>query len=545
MQAKKIHRAIELYSIPKELIGTDIPAGRAPRRFYPVFLDRLELPASASLTDEIQDALARSQYLIVVCSPNSAQSAWVDKEIQAFRDLGRSNRIIALIIDGDPKKKDSEACFPPSLRDIEPVAADLRKGRDGGKMAKLKLISGMLGVSVDTLHQRDTQRSVYRLRSWLALSLFILAAQGATIWYASQQRDIANINRGHAEAILNFLVYDLTTELAKIGHPEISDIVRSRIDEYYRQLGPDPDDVRMIAARATAEENTAINDLRFGNVNKALEGFRASRSIREGLARREPNDPNWLYFLAVSDAYIGNALRVQGDFDGALNFYRSSLAIMQRIKRTGDLAPIFRHQFAVAYEAIGLIYLDQNRGDDAMQSFAEAMGFVREAPVAGQGAAIDAIALVDVATVYDGIGKVWMMRHRLDLAEQSFRKVVETCSRLLNVEPTNRTWLALAAKNQDQLAHSRFEMGNVDGAVDAFQQGLEYLEQQANLDEHDDQAQENRLAMTISIANVLQETGKPNPEMYWKKANDLSRQMIRLGIPVDAVASAELSRHPD
>ena len=412
-------------------------------------------------------------------------------------------------------------------------------------MAKLKLISGMLGVSVDTLHQRDTQRSVYRLRSWLALSLFILAAQGATIWYASQQRDIANINRGHAEAILNFLVYDLTTELAKIGHPEISDIVRSRIDEYYRQLGPDPDDVRMIAARATAEENTAINDLRFGNVNKALEGFRASRSIREGLARREPNDPNWLYFLAVSDAYIGNALRVQGDFDGALNFYRSSLAIMQRIKRTGDLAPIFRHQFAVAYEAIGLIYLDQNRGDDAMQSFAEAMGFVREAPVAGQGAAIDAIALVDVATVYDGIGKVWMMRHRLDLAEQSFRKVVETCSRLLNVEPTNRTWLALAAKNQDQLAHSRFEMGNVDGAVDAFQQGLEYLEQQANLDEHDDQAQENRLAMTISIANVLQETGKPNPEMYWKKANDLSRQMIRLGIPVDAVASAELSRHPD
>ncbi len=125
-QARKLHRRIELYSIPGPLVGTAIPAGVAPKRFHPVFLDRLELPATASLTNEIQTAIAQSHHLIVVCSRAAARSAWVENEIRAFRALGRADRILAVIVDGDPNARDDNACFPPALRDIEPVAADLR-----------------------------------------------------------------------------------------------------------------------------------------------------------------------------------------------------------------------------------------------------------------------------------------------------------------------------------------------------------------------------------------------------------------------------------
>jgi hypothetical protein len=83
-----LHKSFESYRVPKRLVGQSGRDGAIPAKLFPVFRDREELPTSSSLSTAIQDALAAAAYLIVICSPRSARSRWVNEEILAFKRWG-------------------------------------------------------------------------------------------------------------------------------------------------------------------------------------------------------------------------------------------------------------------------------------------------------------------------------------------------------------------------------------------------------------------------------------------------------------------------
>ena len=95
-----------------------------PERFFPVFQDEKELPINADLVAQIRRALERSRFLVVICSPRSATSRYVNEEVRYFRQLVRGHSILTLVIDGKPNasgrnKEDISAdteCFCPALR---------------------------------------------------------------------------------------------------------------------------------------------------------------------------------------------------------------------------------------------------------------------------------------------------------------------------------------------------------------------------------------------------------------------------------------------
>ena len=82
------HHELENYHLPATLNGRN----DLPTEFRPVFRDIDELKAG-NLPEQIYDALATSAYLIVICSPNSAKSKWVNKEIIDFIEIGRAKSI--------------------------------------------------------------------------------------------------------------------------------------------------------------------------------------------------------------------------------------------------------------------------------------------------------------------------------------------------------------------------------------------------------------------------------------------------------------------
>ena len=142
-----VQRALESYRMPPRLIGRQTPYGKAPARLRPIFRDETELAASPNLSRSLADALETSEALIVVCSPAAAASKWVDKEIADFIRFHGRERVLAIICDGAPE---DGSCFPPSLLagsatgdpGGQPIAADLRPGHDGPRLAKLKLVAG-------------------------------------------------------------------------------------------------------------------------------------------------------------------------------------------------------------------------------------------------------------------------------------------------------------------------------------------------------------------------------------------------------------------
>src|SRR5688572_2180373 len=80
--ARSLHRQLEGYRLPRR--GAAHPGSdRAPHaRLRPIFRDEEEFCASYDLSGAVREAIAQSDFLIVVCSPNSAASKWVGLEIE-------------------------------------------------------------------------------------------------------------------------------------------------------------------------------------------------------------------------------------------------------------------------------------------------------------------------------------------------------------------------------------------------------------------------------------------------------------------------------
>jgi hypothetical protein len=194
-----LHKAIETYRVPTRLRRRGDAAGELPRNLYPLFRDRDELPSSADLGGKIHEALTQSRNLIVICSPQAALSRWVDQEIRTFRALGRGDRILALIVDGEPKAAPGASgreCFPPALREGEPLAADARPGRDTRDAARLKLIAGILGVGFEELRQRERRRVLQqRLRRAISAIGGIATLMLAYVGVADKGLDVPGAER--------------------------------------------------------------------------------------------------------------------------------------------------------------------------------------------------------------------------------------------------------------------------------------------------------------------------------------------------------------
>ena len=83
-----LHAKLESYRVPRRLVGTASAHGAAvPGRIGRCFRDQVELSAASHLDETLQQALRDSRTLIIVCSPRSAGSQWVNEEIRFFRRL--------------------------------------------------------------------------------------------------------------------------------------------------------------------------------------------------------------------------------------------------------------------------------------------------------------------------------------------------------------------------------------------------------------------------------------------------------------------------
>jgi hypothetical protein len=209
LQGTKLHAALENYRVPSDLVGGPGTHGPTPPRLRPIFRDRFDLEAGHSLREQVIEALKSSAALIVLCSPHSAKSSYVNEEIRLFKMQGRGDRIYAIIVDGEPGDPERE-CFPPNLGRVigadgvptgeteEPLAADVRPQGDGEELAKLKLIAGLLGVDLDDLRKREEierrkqKRRLVMVAGFMSVLAVCAVAFGAATWVLNGQVDAAN-----------------------------------------------------------------------------------------------------------------------------------------------------------------------------------------------------------------------------------------------------------------------------------------------------------------------------------------------------------------
>jgi len=345
--AKRLHRWLESYTLPRRLVGRESPLGSVPARLRPIFRDREELPTSADLGEQIGDALRASATLIVICSPRAAASRWVNEEILTFKRLGRSGRILCLIVDGEPNastmpESAAAECFPPALRfhlaadgslsttPAEPIAADMRPGKDGRRDAWLKVAAGVAGVGFDELRQRELQRQLRRALVVSTISLTLLVTMAALTVAAViarrealRQQAIANVERDRAER--NFRD------------------ARDAVDRFYTKVSQE----HLLKAEG-------LQPLRAELLGEALDYYRRFLSQRRG-------DPAFALEAAIVQAHVGTILSEVGGPEEALAATRESTVAFSRLHEAApDDATVISHlSESFGNEAVSLDRLDR------------------------------------------------------------------------------------------------------------------------------------------------------------------------------------------
>ena len=156
--AEWIQQAVEHYKLPS-VIRKEAQKP-LPKRMRPVFLDKTDLSVDV-LVDGLHAELEQSQYLIVVCSPNSAQpnaqgKRFVDEEVRHFCELGRTKQIIPVIVEGSP-----EESFGPVLKEKEILALDATKHPRSRILNDI--VAKILGLKPDALWRRAERERKKRL----------------------------------------------------------------------------------------------------------------------------------------------------------------------------------------------------------------------------------------------------------------------------------------------------------------------------------------------------------------------------------------------
>ena len=225
--AKAVQKALETYRIPKE-----IRKKTGVQKLKRCFRDQDELPLADDLGSSIQKALTASDWLIVICSPDLPHSRWCLREVDYFIRLGRRDRIIPVLVRGEPGES-----YPPQIlqadteqgmEETEPLAADIRGSmRRKLKTEKLRIAARMLNLNFNDLKRRERERAMHRGLALVSGAL-VLAA-GFSVYAVYKNRLLTEERNATARNATELL---LEKSLRSTGENEIGNGLTYALEAY-------------------------------------------------------------------------------------------------------------------------------------------------------------------------------------------------------------------------------------------------------------------------------------------------------------------------
>ena len=199
---KRLQNKLENYRMPATLCSEH---GWKRKPINPVFFAPTDIQPGG-LSEELQERLRASKNLIVICSPNSARSEWVGREIEFFHTLGRSKQIHFFIVDGIPHSGNPETeCFNHVVDKLglpEILGVNIHEKTQtypltniswpwmDKQRAYVQLISKLLNVEFDSIWQRHKRRLIEKIITWL-LGILVVFTSLLYVWRMNRPVDVS------------------------------------------------------------------------------------------------------------------------------------------------------------------------------------------------------------------------------------------------------------------------------------------------------------------------------------------------------------------
>ncbi len=593
-----LHRELESYALPKTLVGRGIPHGVIPAKLSPVFRDRQELAAASDLSEEIREALAGSRVLIVLCSPAAARSHWTDAEIRLFKDLRPEAPVLAAIVDGEPWASDlpgreAEECFPPALKvrydsrgrptsqRAEPMAADLREGRDGKRLGFLKLVAGILDIGLDDLARREVQRRHRHLWAVTGAALGGMLVTTGLAVMSIQARDEARDQRREAEGLVGFMLGDLKDKLEPVGRLDALDAVGGRVLAYFEKQNTEDLSDEALAQRSRALTLMGEIATQRGDMDGALRRYSEAMVTTGEMLRRAPDDPQRMYDHAQNVYWVGDTAMRRGQTERAEAMMREYRALADRMVAADPENEKWQLERSSAATNFGVLLLEQRRFEEAAAQFRDSLSTMEALTSAEPGnndyqiARLEALSWLATALERGGrlddalaqrerqlsllqplisvpnsdatfrrlamvahrvLGRLFASKGELRQALPHYVQAVRIGDDLMRAEPDNAEWAGFAAGPKLELGELQLHSGQLEDAGANIRAGCDIADQ---LVRRDATIKEWRLdlrsdCLTLRARLALTNGYLPEALTYLESARVLALSEARHGQPLDA-----------
>jgi formylglycine-generating enzyme required for sulfatase activity len=253
-----LERSLRTFRLPQDMRyehpGYD---PTTPSSIGRVFRDDDDLPAGGDLERALMDRLDRSGALVVVCSPRTPESQWIDREVRRFEDQGRAQRVFLLLSEGTLERSAPrsliDAAENRSLAASQPLAASLvakpgESGRVRRRRAIVKLVAAITDTEPDLLWRRsERERRTRLLKVALALSIAACAVLLAYGYQIARARDrvlrLSDLK----------VIHELNSDFERLGAPLPQNV--GRMQDWLRRAA------ELIGHRSThASDWSALTD---------------------------------------------------------------------------------------------------------------------------------------------------------------------------------------------------------------------------------------------------------------------------------------------
>ena len=355
---------------------------------------------------------------------------------------------------------------------------------------------------------------------WRAAVIARYRAEAAT-QQAKMAKQRAVAAKEAADELINYMQYDLSGELGKLGRLDIMEDINARIRRYHEEHPPEPDDevahgaadrARLVAldqqgdilrakgdlegalkcyrdglgiARELAKQDPDnadwqrnlslsylnIGDLQSaqGNLAGALKSYRDSLAIAEKLARQDPGNDLWQRDLSVSYVEVGDVLSDQGDLAGALKCYRDGLTIAEKLSQQDPGNEVWQRDLFLNYARIGGVQHAQGDLAGALKNYGDSLAIAEK--LAKQDPE-NAGRQSDLASGHISFGDVQRAQGDLSIALKSYSAMMAIAEKLAKHDPRNADWKRYLSAGHEKIGHVLRDQGDYVGALEKYRQSL-------------------------------------------------------------------------
>jgi tetratricopeptide (TPR) repeat protein len=476
-----------------------------------IFRDETSLSVTPELWPTIQSAVDQSRHFVLLASPDSAKSKWVNQEVTHWLQSKGSDRLLIVLTAGEIRWDDASRDFdwsrtdalPPALRSAfstEPKFEDLRDVQDVEHISDknpilekvtASLFSRITGRPLDDVvgqHVREHRRTK-RLAAGAIAILFalFLSASGAG-WIAMVQRDRAERALAEGTEMANGMVSEIAQRFR--GRKDVQQSLVIEILDRARQLADNLTDLggqspalKQGKAAALAELSDALMSIH--EKTEARKNANIALGLFAELAAGEPDNVEYQRNLAAAEVRLGDIELADKKADQANAHFERAMAILSRLP--ADAAT--RRQLAVGHERLAAQLIEAQHLDAAIEHLRQCVR-IRQDLAGGRGHTDE--DRIGLSACHGKIGHALWAKSDSSGAIAAFR---EGLALIQGIDPIrleqHLEWRRELATTHQELGNALLKTGEAAAALEHFRLDLQitqkiYLSDQQRIDWADD-----------------------------------------------------------